>query len=160
GRETNVDRRLDDPELMSYSLADQFNHAVRAPDEQRIYEKRREAGLDTEPSLRLLLDEMTVHPELYRNALVINLHGELLPLPPLRHFSDPARDPERHPNVRVVTHPERLMVASHDTVRLRVYPYLINPDKSPATAFLRDGVSVLLRDITNLGVIKVQMIDG
>lgn len=160
GKENNVDRRLDDPDLMSYALADQFNSAMRYPDEKRIYEKRHQAGLDAEPSLRLLLDEMTEHPEVYRNALVINLHGELLPLPPVRHYSDAARDPEHHPNVRVVTHPERLAVGLHEAVKLRVYPYAIGPDKFPTTSYLKDGVSILLRDVTNLGVLKIQMIDG
>src|SRR5262249_26335533 len=59
----NVDSRQQDEDLQSYALADQFNAAMRAPDEATVYEKRKKAGLDSEMSLRMFLDEMDAHPE-------------------------------------------------------------------------------------------------
>src|SRR5262249_13179674 len=73
------------------------------------------------------------NPDKYRNALVINLHGELLPMPSLRNYSDAAKAPNTLPNVRVVTHPEELRTkrdpaTSIDDAVLRVYAYTTNPD--------------------------------
>ena len=134
-----------------YALADWFNHAARHPDELAAWNRRvaaveerekeiREAvasgfeppdelaDMSKEPTLRLFLEDLWSAPDKYRNALVINLHGELLPLPPLRNYSDAARSPIAHPELRVVTHPEELRTRNKeggqtDAVRLRMYAY-------------------------------------
>ncbi len=121
------------------SVADQFNHAVRYPDEDRLFlaATNRADFLKIprpEPSLMMILNQLNIQPNAYRNAIFVNLHGNTLPLPPMRNYSDPAKDPVLFPNVRVVTHPERIWYDSNDTadyndrVRLRVYSYVTNPD--------------------------------
>jgi hypothetical protein len=138
-----------------YALADFFNHAMRYPDELALWQSRVAAielreqqiasavalgipppdefeDMSKEPTLRLLLEDLNTNPDRYRNALLINLHGELLPMPALRNFSDAARDPVNRPNARVVTHPEQLRAKKNDAgvtepVRLRVYSYLADP---------------------------------
>ncbi len=115
-----------------YALADQHNHAMRAPDEQALFAQRVAAGQDTDdtPTWRLLLDRMIADPTKFHNAIFINLHGELLPMPAVRNFSDAAKDPVAKPGWRAVTHPERLRPkrvagsdASSDRIRWRVYAY-------------------------------------
>ena len=121
---------------LPYSLADQYNNGMRYPEERAMFDARVAAGLETAdaPTFRLLLDEMYLHPAQYQNAIVINLHGELFPFPPVRNYSDAAKDPELYPNVRVVTHPERMRYTNADAVNLRVYSYHTNvadPDAVP-----------------------------
>ena len=139
-----------------YALADFFNHAMREPDERALHSARiaaieqREAeiaadiaaglvpreplwDMSKEPTLRLLLEDMNTNPDLYRNAMVINLHGELMPMPAMRNYSDAAKDPDHWPEVRVVTHPEELRTAragggGSDAVVLRTYAYVTDPD--------------------------------
>jgi type II secretory pathway pseudopilin PulG len=127
-----------------YAIADQYNHAMRYADEVALYNARRAANPSEEMTLRLLLDDMYARPQLYTNALVINLHGELLPLPPVRNYSDAARDPETAAlqNVRVVTHPEQLRYTNADAVRLRVYSYLSDPN-TPAS-ILNVPITILI----------------
>jgi Tfp pilus assembly protein PilV len=124
---------------LPYALADQHNHCLRLPEEEALFAARVAAGQekDDEPTWRLLLERMNSTPDAYRNAVIVNLHGELMPLPPLRNYSDAARLPETRPGVRVVTHPEKirftrdpLSVASED-VRLRVYTYRTTPGVLP-----------------------------
>ena len=84
--------------------------------------------MSAEPTLRLLLEDLNSDPDKYKNALVVNLHGELLPMPALRNFSDAAKDPVNHPGWRVVTHPEELRTRKDDggvtdPLRFRVYAY-------------------------------------
>lgn len=136
-----------------YALCDYFNHAMRYPQELALWQKRvaaieeREVAIaaaqatgstppaelddmSKEPTLRLFLEDLYSNPAKYRNALIINLHGELLPMPALRNYSDAARDPVNLPRVRCVTHPEELRTmrnagspGSSDPVRLRMYAY-------------------------------------
>jgi hypothetical protein len=64
----------------------------------------------------------------------VNLHGELLPLPPLRNYSDAAREPETRPGVSVVTHPEKIRFArgaTPEAVQFRVYTYRTTPGVLP-----------------------------
>ena len=138
-----------------YALADFFNHAMRYPEELAFWQRRvaevedrRQQILDAEragmalpaelddmsaePTLRLLLEDLNSDPDRYKNALIVNLHGELLPMPALRNFSDAAKDPEHHPNWRVVTHPEELRTRKDDAgvtdpLRLRMYAYTDHP---------------------------------
>jgi hypothetical protein len=114
-----------------YALADMYNNAMRYPDELALFNDRVAAGLesDDKPTLRILIDRLYQNPSQFRNAIFINLHGELFPFPPVRNYSDPAKDPENYRNVRVVTHPERLRYAAGSTnVKLRVYSYRMDPD--------------------------------
>jgi type II secretory pathway pseudopilin PulG len=132
--------------IYPYSLADQYNHAVRQPDEERMYAEARSAyaaaGQQTmpEPSFRMLLDRMNAGtgtendgtPYDYRNAIIINLHGELMPLPPVRNYSDAAKRPTAGTAAerkwRVVTHPERLRYDAGNAFKLRVYPFVSDPE--------------------------------
>ena len=125
-----------------YSLADQWNTAVRWPDEKRQYDawcdynNARVPPVPTpEPSLRMLMEDMcnTLTAYKYQNAMILNLHGELMVEPPLRNYSDGAACPDGIENpsgpfpssaaataqvtyasavslmyARVVTHPEQL----------------------------------------------------
>ncbi|MEO8036590.1 MAG: prepilin-type N-terminal cleavage/methylation domain-containing protein, partial [Acidobacteriota bacterium] len=126
-----------------YALADQYNHAMRYEDEKALYDARRTATdggtppallyPNEAPTLRLLLDDMVLNPNKYQNAIVLNVHGELFPFPPVRNFSDPAKDPESHPGWRVVTHPEEIASLNTDpSINLRVYSYLTSP-RDPVT---------------------------
>ncbi len=137
-----------------YALADFFNHGMRYPDELALWQQRvaditqREqdiadavaigatppAELDDmskEPTMRLLIEDLYSNPLKYKNALMINLHGELLPMPALRNYSDAAKEPLAHPNERVVTHPEELRTKNNDSgvtdsLTLRMYAYRTN----------------------------------
>jgi type II secretory pathway pseudopilin PulG len=141
-----------------YSLADQYNHAVRYPEEVERYAALPEPK---EPSLRMLLEDMNARPDRYRNALVVNLHGELLPIPPVRNFSDPAKDPAPagHPNVRVVTHPEQIRYDAGDPVKFRVYSYVMNPDAWAPGAVLTDPLFVRIHAPLSAGV-RVRKLSG
>jgi len=133
GARLNVDGAIQN--AASYALADEYNHCVRYPRELEMRAAR--AAEDTEPSLRQLLEELNSNPENFNNAIILNLHGELLPTPPIRNFSDAAKDPEtdgtsadpfygpgNRQGVRVVVHPENLEYENTDDVTLRVYAYL------------------------------------
>jgi prepilin-type N-terminal cleavage/methylation domain-containing protein len=111
-----------------YTLADQYNHGMRYEDERALFEARVASGQESAdaPTFRLLLDDMILRPRRYRNAIVINLHGELFPFPPVRNYSDAAKDPAVRPYVRAVTHPERLRSTNADALHLRVYSYHTN----------------------------------
>jgi type II secretory pathway pseudopilin PulG len=115
--------------LWPYALADQYNNAMRYEDELAWYQKRKAANPNEEMTLRLLLDDMYMNPDNYTNAIVVNLHGELLPFPPIRNYSDAAKDPGTTAlqNARVVTHPEQLRYVNGTDVKLRVYSYTMNP---------------------------------
>ncbi|MDA1193669.1 MAG: prepilin-type N-terminal cleavage/methylation domain-containing protein [Planctomycetota bacterium] len=109
--DTNGDDRWDVGNEVPYALADMQNHCKRYPEALARHEARVDAGLETDdtPTWRILLDRMVAEPDRYHNALIVNLHGELLPMPPVRNISDAAAAPEQHPGWRVVTHPEHLM---------------------------------------------------
>jgi len=120
------------PTANQYSLADQFNHAERYPDELSLYNSAvayASANNLTTPEItwRLLLEQMNSQPWLYKNILLMNLHGELLPMPPIRNYSDPAKSPGTNANVRAVAHPQQLSYNAGAAVSLRVYAYVTNP---------------------------------
>jgi prepilin-type N-terminal cleavage/methylation domain-containing protein len=86
-----------------YSLADQYNHAVRYPEEVRLYQEAWNTAQALnpndptkwpEPSLRMLLEWMNSQPTKFKNALIINLGGEMLPIPSMRNYSDAAKWPD------------------------------------------------------------------
>ncbi len=112
-----------------YTLADQYNHAMRQPDEEALFQQRVTDGTESQgtPTYRLLLDDMIANPTDYQNAIFINLHGELIPMPSIRNYSDAAKDPQAYPYWRVVTHPEKIHFGLAEDVRLRVYTYLSDP---------------------------------
>lgn len=143
-----------------YAIADHFNNSMRYADELALWQRRVAAGLESEPTFRLLLDDMYLNPDRYENAIVINLHGELLPFPPTRNVSDAAKDPEDNPNVRVVTHPERLRYDNADNVRLRVYSYLADPAAAGGPAQLAEPIAVVVRGVSAASTAQVQSIEG
>jgi prepilin-type N-terminal cleavage/methylation domain-containing protein len=94
-------------EARDYALADQFNNAMRYPQEAAMYRRLNDSNSfnrsEAEPSLRLLLDGMQLIPDAYRNSQLINVHGELVPLPPVRNYSDPAKLPYDESDLAVST---------------------------------------------------------
>ena len=129
-----------------YPTADMYNNSMRYPDEAAMHASVSQAGATLTPPLsannpiteiseRMLIEGMLSNPANYKNALIINLHGELLPLPPMRNYSDPAKSPGTVPHQRIVTHPENIFYpftgGGTTTVNLRVYGYydgMYNPD--------------------------------
>jgi len=137
---------FDNDESVNFSVADQYNNAMRYPDEMVAYQAVTAAAVAdantngvsineavTEITERMLLEGMLSQPASFANSIIINMHGELLPIPPLRNYSDAAKDPGNQlascavtngvavtcaipaangvtgdMNVRVVTHPELL----------------------------------------------------
>lgn len=165
-----------------YALADWFNHAMRYPQEKALHEQRVAAArtrrlaieaaerngdppppelddMSEEPTYRMLLEDMCTSPDKYRRALIVNLHGELLPMPSLRNYSDAAKDPENLSEVRVVTHPEQLRTKRTativDDVKLRVYGYTSSPDHYSGSQTMPIGrpigIKVMNVDLTATG---------
>jgi hypothetical protein len=155
------------PSPLQYSLADQFNHAVRYPDELALYQ----AAVNATPSgqsppeisWRMLIEYMNTRPDIIANALIVNLHGELLPFPPIRNYSDAAKDPVGSPNIRVVTHPEQLHYGSlsgSNWAALRVYAYLAGNSTAtsvPSISLWLPGVQ-LMDDPGHLAIQKMTTI--
>ncbi len=138
----------------SYPVADQYNNSMRYPDELALYGAVTAAASSavvpasdsvTEISWRMLMEGMLDAPASFQNCLVVNLHGENLPLPPMRNYSDAAKDPGNldhsmqssavsNTNMRVVTHPELIYYpgaatnSANVTVGLRVYAYYAGLD--------------------------------
>ncbi len=119
-----------------YPACDQYNHAVRLGEEQNAAgEPIVPAG--AELSLRQFLEQaLSAAPGAMRNAIVVNLHGELFPVVPLRNWSDAAQDPAATDaearKRRLVTHPYKLaFVPETDTVRLLVHPYMADGSNTP-----------------------------
>jgi prepilin-type N-terminal cleavage/methylation domain-containing protein len=134
-----------------YSMADQFNHAVRYPDEVALYAASTAAaagsGVATpEISWRMLIEQMNTSSTTMRNLLVVNAHGEMLPLPPMRNYSDPAKDPANNPYARAVAHTENLHYASGSAVNLRVYAYSASTGAVSASAMI-STITVLLPNV-------------
>ena len=147
-----------------HALCDRFNHGMRYLEEKDYYEKKKLARKDyidarrnyllkhdsmedkakclnlppQEPTFHMLLEAMNTSPDDYHNAIFLNLHGETMPLPAMRNYSDGAKYPNPTggwPGVRVVTHPERVYFKQDETtqsnteeVRFRVYSYLSHYD--------------------------------
>ncbi|MDD4004041.1 MAG: prepilin-type N-terminal cleavage/methylation domain-containing protein [Elusimicrobiaceae bacterium] len=135
----------------TYSVCDQYNHAMRYPEEEAIYNglvaAAGSAGSSApEPSLRMLLEKLNSASAPYKNAVLINLHGELLPVPPMRNYSDAAKDPADYPYYRVVTHPEQIRYNAAEDVVLRVYPYVTEPARVSSSAVL-PSITIRLPDV-------------
>ncbi|MDZ4057248.1 MAG: prepilin-type N-terminal cleavage/methylation domain-containing protein, partial [Polynucleobacter sp.] len=99
----------DNPDIRyrKFALADRWNHVMRYPElkamkqrletEQNLEDASLPANLrrpPMEPSLAELLEDLNTNPDKYKNAIIVNLHGEMVPLPPLRNYSDPAKLPQ------------------------------------------------------------------
>lgn len=145
-----------------HAVADQFNHCLRAPQARALFEARVAAGLESAdaPPLQVLLEDLWTDPERYRNAIFVNLHGSGLPLPPLRNYSDAAKEPTAHPGVRVVAHPAKLWTRRDPTdplaseqLALRLYAYKTDPDIGPA--LLNDPITLQI-----MGVDLTQDVNG
>jgi type II secretory pathway pseudopilin PulG len=160
GTETNGYDATTNP--LPYALADQYNHAMRYPDELALFNARVAAGLEDPavPTLRILMEDMYSDPAKYENALIINLHGELFPFPPVRNYSDAAKDPAGRPNVRVVTHAEQLRYDNSDDVNLRVYSYLTDPTDSSLPDALDAPITVVIKGAGSLPGLTVSEIEG
>jgi prepilin-type N-terminal cleavage/methylation domain-containing protein len=138
-----VDGSVESP--ASYSMADQYNHAVRYPEEEDLYSQAVAAtpAGQTAPEIswRMLLERLNNSPGTdaagnavdwgLKNAIIVNMHGELVPLPPMRNYSDAAKDPQAYPstdpvlrNVRSVAHPEQLRYNAGSMMNIRVYTYV------------------------------------
>jgi prepilin-type N-terminal cleavage/methylation domain-containing protein len=185
----NYDATATPPYTQPYALADQYNHATRYYDEKALFNARAAAGLEdpTAPTYRLLLDDMVMNPTAYTNAILINLHGELFPFPPIRNYSDAAKAPDtvatapnNLQNYRVVTHPEfqaygstgasatntpctaGLGVSAGNCLKLRVYSYEA-PSGAGVQEFLPVPITVVFPgiDLTSVAnTIGVQRIEG
>ena len=122
-----------------HAVADQWNHCMRYPEAKSLFDARVLAGLEdpAAPPLQILLEDMCANPGKYRNAIFVNCHGSGLPCPPLRNYSDAAKDDVTYPGVRVVTHPAKLRPARDpdgdglhvdtENCELRVHAYGTDP---------------------------------
>jgi len=147
-----------------YTLADQYNHAMSWKDEYDLYQNRLAAGNEIQGTLtyRLLLDDLIANPDNYRNAIFINLHGELIPMPSIRNYSDAAKDPATYPQWRVVTHPEKIRFGLAEDVKLRVYSYLADPSIG-GNDYMDVPISVVLEDMDltqGVGDVIISAIEG
>jgi len=146
----NVDDSIKNDDVYGYAMCDMYNHAVRYPEEEKLYNEAVKLAKDNgktppEYSLRMLLEKMNSESEKFKNIILINLHGELIPFPPMRNYSDAAKDPQNEDNKRVVTHPEKLRYSAGEDVNLRVYSYVTNPDSWSQNADV-DWISILIKD--------------
>ena len=89
--------QFNNDEAVNYAVADQYNNAMRYPDEMAAYKavtaaaaadainngvtlaERRDRNQRTHAFLRICFPS---RGQFRANSMVINLHGELLPLPP------------------------------------------------------------------------------
>jgi prepilin-type N-terminal cleavage/methylation domain-containing protein len=147
----NVDGIYQTQETNPYPLCDMYNHAIRYPEEENIYNAlvaQAKANGTTKPEMtwRMLIEKMNSDPASLKNAIIMNLHGELVPLPAMRNYSDAAKDPVLNPNKRVVTHPENLQYVAGSAVTLRVYPYATDPNNITAPATYQPGFEVVYYD--------------
>ena len=135
---------------------------MRAQDEANLFAIHQQvnANRGAEPpeiSLRMLMDKLNNPADItVKNSIIINLHGEMVPLVPLRNYSDAAKDPAYYWGGRgagavnrawrVVTHPERLAYSNltgtgvPTVAALRVYAYDMNPPADPITVADEDDI--------------------
>lgn len=162
-----------------YAIADQYNHVMRLPDEQRIYAIHQLVNLNRgaeapEISLRMLLEKLNdTNDHDLDNSIVINLHGEMLPVVPLRNYSDAAKDPQYFWNTRspkrawrAVTHPEKLSYTAGSDVVLRTYLYDMQAGSyaDPITSTVEDDlvnyVTLFMPDLDLSNLKEVDRMQG
>jgi hypothetical protein len=129
----------------SYSVADQFNHAMRLRQEEAFYHLLKSIDANVVPSpgyadeisYRMLLEYMNDPTNSrYLNSIIINLHGEMAPAPPLNNVSYPAKDPVEFTTryYRAVSHPEKLYFdLAADEPAVSVYAFEMNPATAQET---------------------------
>jgi Tfp pilus assembly protein PilE len=110
------------------TMCDMYCADMRYPDAVAWYAAVSQTAVNggnspPEKTLRMILEEMNSTNN-YTNALMISMHGEVLPLPNMRNYSDAAKDPFNLPNVRVVAHPENIHYITGSNINLRVYAYV------------------------------------
>lgn len=144
----------------NYALADQFNHAVRYGEEHPAPASTNAPGAFASPSFppgasdgtgdvsqlsyrQFLEDMLRDTTGKYANAILVNLHGDLMPIIPLRAYSDAARDSdstyqESHDSNRVwankrriVTHPYKLVTQAGGVEPLRLLTHGYMSDGKP-----------------------------
>jgi len=119
-----------------FAVCDAFNTDMRYPDELAQYQAVSQLDVDSnstapEMTLRMLLEQMASQPTSFENAIIVSMHGEVVPLPNIRNYSDPAKDPGNGlawtpstQNMRVVTHPTLIHYPHGSSgVTLRAYAY-------------------------------------
>ncbi|MFN3428678.1 MAG: hypothetical protein ACK46X_01865, partial [Candidatus Sericytochromatia bacterium] len=170
----------------AYSYADQNNHSLRyheVQEKQRVrgntavlnnylgsgnsYGSYRWSPDNYELTLRGLLDDMIAGKR--KNAILLNMHGEVFPMIPMRNYSDAAKVPA-HTDMaalkdnwgvsatdantakagaaaRLVTHPRTLEYDTNDVVELRVFPHFSDAESvknnAEPEAVYRNGTIVL-----------------
>ncbi|HTB21296.1 MAG TPA: hypothetical protein VK914_01170 [bacterium] len=135
---------------LGYAMADQFNHAMRYPDEQNLYSVLKQIAKNQnlpapQISWRMLLELLNENDPSVQNAIILNLHGEMVPVPPLRNYSDAAKDPDYYysnwglaglpgpRSFRAVSQPERLWYPTGSLAAVDVYGYDANPAEISTT---------------------------
>jgi hypothetical protein len=175
----------------NYAMADQFNHSLQEPDEERLWLAQQAVAKNNgrdpnsvEPSWRLLLDAMnSVNPSLYNNlngsfagylnSVLVNLHGEMVPVPPLRNYGDGAKDPDYFwfgrgagtPRAwRAATHADHLANDGSSTVTLKVYAWDMNPPGDPISNATEDDtinyISVFLPGVALANLQEIDQLRG
>lgn len=156
----------------NWATADQFNHALRYPRELAVYRaqlaqmysnqwqvstKTNQDGFAA--SLLILLQSMVDREPEFMKPLLLLLTPEVLPLPPLRNYSDAAKDTTNLPDLRAVVHPENLEYASGAPVSLRVYTYAMNPESHSESETIAD-VAVLIKANIAPGALSIRRLVG
>ena len=160
---------------LGYAMADQFNHAMRYPDEQNLYNILTMTAQNQSPpqaapemSWRMLLEKLNANDPSVQNAIILNLHGEMVPVPPLRNYSDAAKDPDYYygtyataglpgpRSFRAVSQPDRIWYPQSLTQAVNVYAYDASPSEIPTsvswTPTVGDAASNELMDTITLFV--------
>jgi len=142
---------------LGYAMADQFNHAMRYPDEVNLYNVLKQIAKNRslpapQISWRMLLELLNENDPSVQNAVILNLHGEMVPVPPLRNYSDAAKDPDYYytnyaaaglsgpRSYRAVSQPDRLWYPQGSNVAVNVYAYDANPSEIPTSVSSTPGV--------------------
>ncbi|MBL0349996.1 MAG: type II secretion system protein [Elusimicrobia bacterium] len=143
--------------------ATEFNHAQRYPQELLSYDALK-VYESTAPdryaeSIRILMEKMIQGSTAYKHRVLLFPPGGLMPAPPLRNFSDAAKNPATQPNMRAVVHPENLRIASGQAANLRVYTYPMMPSVFAATAAI-PAVTVLVKYPVSTAGVTVRYMVG
>jgi hypothetical protein len=185
----------DDAGNLNYPIADQFNHAMRYNDEANLYTVLKQIAdnnnvAEPEISWRMMLEKLNNNDASMQNAIILNLHGEMVPVPPLRNYSDAAKDPEyyytsnagsrqalcpgcHYPSMsyRAVTQPENLWYEQDQPVTtanevnpaVNVYAYDANPSEITSdtpTSNVIDVITLFMPGANTSNLYEVDRIQG
>lgn len=164
-----------------YAMADQFNHAMRYPDEERLFNVLTDIAANKgksppQISWRMLLEQLNENVPAVQNAIILNLQGELVPVPPLRNYSDAAKDPDYFWNngsgapdepgpraYRAVTQPEQLWYPQDVTVGVNVYAYDANPSEimsDTQTSEVVDTITLFIPNASTANLYQIYRTQG